>query len=107
MNIKCLYLQVVFLDGSGDKKAATGAGADFNPEFVSVCSVLSCLCAMFPPPSFLCSVVVLAEVNQWVLDLELLCSLVCNDYGKLAYNNIYNFEKWRAFPSEGWYLGSI
>ena len=27
---------VVFSDGSGDKKAATGAGADFNPEFVSV-----------------------------------------------------------------------
>ena len=42
-------LVIVFSDGSGDKKAATGAGADFNPEFVSVCSVLSCL-SLSPPP---------------------------------------------------------
>ena len=39
MNITYLYLSVcfvVFSDGGGDKKAVTGAGADFNPEFVSV-----------------------------------------------------------------------
>ena len=42
-------LVIVFSDGSGDKKAATGAGADFNPEFVSVCSVLLCL-SLSPPP---------------------------------------------------------
>ena len=42
-------LVIVFSDGSGDKKAATGAGADFNPEFVSVCSVLLCLSLSLPP----------------------------------------------------------
>ena len=43
-------LVIVFSDGSGDKKAATvAAGADFNPEFVSVCSVLLCL-SLSPPP---------------------------------------------------------
>ena len=35
-NTTCLVCFVMFSDGSGDKKAATGAGADFNPEFVSV-----------------------------------------------------------------------
>ena len=51
--MSCLYLLlcfVVFSDGSGDKKAATSAGAYFNPEFVSVCSILSCLSLSPPPP---------------------------------------------------------
>ena len=30
-----LALSILFTDGSGDKKASTGAGADFNPAFVS------------------------------------------------------------------------
>ena len=43
---------VLCVDGSGDKKAATGAGADFNPEFVSGSPSLLGRVSLWPVPFF-------------------------------------------------------
>ena len=43
----CTLPNIVFADGSGDKKAATGAGADFN-----ICECVQCYSVVHlcPPP---------------------------------------------------------